>query len=134
MAPLICWSFSNSMFRYLLVDHAVPAGGARGSMSLSDETKKEKREKIAAFLSFFPFCLRNVVSSSLISLNNSPQSSSTVGKLVILSRPFTKEAPRSAQARRRSDCLRRLLDLFASVKGLLPQQTAITIGQYRTCF
>src|SRR5262249_43915258 len=24
MAPLICWSFSNSMFRYLLVDHAVP--------------------------------------------------------------------------------------------------------------
>ena len=22
MAPLICWSFSNSMFRYLLVDHA----------------------------------------------------------------------------------------------------------------
>jgi hypothetical protein len=24
-APLICWSFSNSMFRYLLVDHAVPA-------------------------------------------------------------------------------------------------------------
>src|SRR5262245_36179271 len=25
MAPLICWSFSNSMFRYLLVDHAVPA-------------------------------------------------------------------------------------------------------------
>ena len=25
VAPLICWSFSNSMFRYLLVDHAVPA-------------------------------------------------------------------------------------------------------------
>src|SRR6266566_6433174 len=25
MAPLICWSFSSSMFRYLLVDHAVPA-------------------------------------------------------------------------------------------------------------
>jgi hypothetical protein len=25
MASLICWSFSNSMFRYLLVDHAVPA-------------------------------------------------------------------------------------------------------------
>src|SRR5262249_60633908 len=25
MAPLICWSFSNSLFRYLLVDHAVPA-------------------------------------------------------------------------------------------------------------
>ena len=25
MAPLICWSFSNSMLRYLLVDHAVPA-------------------------------------------------------------------------------------------------------------
>jgi hypothetical protein len=25
MAPLICWSFNNSMFRYLLVDHAVPA-------------------------------------------------------------------------------------------------------------
>jgi hypothetical protein len=25
MAPLICRSFSNSMFRYLLVDHAVPA-------------------------------------------------------------------------------------------------------------
>src|SRR5262249_52582814 len=25
MAPLICWSFSNSMFRYFLVDHAVPA-------------------------------------------------------------------------------------------------------------
>ena len=25
MAPLICWSFSNSMFRYRLVDHAVPA-------------------------------------------------------------------------------------------------------------
>jgi hypothetical protein len=25
MAPLICWSFSNSMFRYLSVDHAVPA-------------------------------------------------------------------------------------------------------------
>src|SRR4029450_11658933 len=25
MAPLICWSFSNSMFRYLLVDHAVAA-------------------------------------------------------------------------------------------------------------
>src|SRR5215471_7864331 len=25
MAPLICWSFSNSMFRYLLDDHAVPA-------------------------------------------------------------------------------------------------------------
>ena len=25
IAPLICWSFSNSMFRYLLVDHAVPA-------------------------------------------------------------------------------------------------------------
>src|SRR5262249_21631966 len=25
MAPLICWSFSNSMFRYLLLDHAVPA-------------------------------------------------------------------------------------------------------------
>ena len=25
MAPLICWSFSNSMFRYLFVDHAVPA-------------------------------------------------------------------------------------------------------------
>ena len=25
MAPLICWSFSNSMFRYLLVDQAVPA-------------------------------------------------------------------------------------------------------------
>jgi hypothetical protein len=24
MAPLICWSFSSSMFRYLLVDHAVP--------------------------------------------------------------------------------------------------------------
>src|SRR5262245_1834920 len=22
---VICWSFSNSMFRYLLVDHAVPA-------------------------------------------------------------------------------------------------------------
>src|SRR5262249_57908030 len=27
MAPLICWSFSNSMFRYFLVDHAVPAMG-----------------------------------------------------------------------------------------------------------
>src|SRR5262245_24607821 len=25
MAPLVCWSFSNSMLRYLLVDHAVPA-------------------------------------------------------------------------------------------------------------
>ena len=25
MAPLICWSLSNSMFRYLFVDHAVPA-------------------------------------------------------------------------------------------------------------
>jgi hypothetical protein len=25
MAPLICWSFSSSMFKYLLVDHAVPA-------------------------------------------------------------------------------------------------------------
>src|SRR5262249_44308206 len=25
MAPLICWSFSNSMCRYRLVDHAVPA-------------------------------------------------------------------------------------------------------------
>lgn len=25
MAPLICWSFSSSMLRYLLVDHAVPA-------------------------------------------------------------------------------------------------------------
>jgi hypothetical protein len=25
MAPLICWSFSSSMFRYLLLDHAVPA-------------------------------------------------------------------------------------------------------------
>jgi hypothetical protein len=25
MAPLICWSFSNSMFKYRLVDHAVPA-------------------------------------------------------------------------------------------------------------
>src|SRR5262249_58023719 len=25
MAPLICWSFSNAMFRYRLVDHAVPA-------------------------------------------------------------------------------------------------------------
>src|SRR5262249_14488288 len=25
MAPLICWSFSNSMFRYRLVDHAVRA-------------------------------------------------------------------------------------------------------------
>src|SRR5215472_6029208 len=24
-APLNCWSFSSSMFRYLLVDHAVPA-------------------------------------------------------------------------------------------------------------
>jgi hypothetical protein len=23
--PLICWSFSSSMFRYLLVDHTVPA-------------------------------------------------------------------------------------------------------------
>ncbi len=23
MAPLICWSLSSSMFRYLLVDHAV---------------------------------------------------------------------------------------------------------------
>jgi hypothetical protein len=25
MAPLICWSFSGSMFKYLFVDHAVPA-------------------------------------------------------------------------------------------------------------
>ena len=25
MAPLICWSFSSSMFRCRLVDHAVPA-------------------------------------------------------------------------------------------------------------
>ena len=25
MAPLICWSLSSSMLRYLLVDHAVPA-------------------------------------------------------------------------------------------------------------
>src|SRR6516225_1630817 len=25
MSPLICWSFSNSMFRYLFVDHAVLA-------------------------------------------------------------------------------------------------------------
>ena len=25
MAPLICWSFSSPMFRYRLVDHAVPA-------------------------------------------------------------------------------------------------------------
>jgi hypothetical protein len=25
IAPLICWSFSSSMFKYLLVDHAVPA-------------------------------------------------------------------------------------------------------------
>jgi hypothetical protein len=25
MAPLICWSFSSSMFRYLFIDHAVPA-------------------------------------------------------------------------------------------------------------
>jgi hypothetical protein len=24
MAPLICWSFSSSMFKYRLVDHAVP--------------------------------------------------------------------------------------------------------------
>jgi hypothetical protein len=24
MAPLICWSFSSSLLRYLLVDHAVP--------------------------------------------------------------------------------------------------------------
>ena len=25
IAPLICWSFSSSMFKYLFVDHAVPA-------------------------------------------------------------------------------------------------------------
>jgi hypothetical protein len=25
MASVICWSFNNSMFRYLFVDHAVPA-------------------------------------------------------------------------------------------------------------
>ena len=25
MAPLICWSFSSSMFKYLLVYHVVPA-------------------------------------------------------------------------------------------------------------
>ena len=25
IAPLICWSFSSSMFKYLLIDHAVPA-------------------------------------------------------------------------------------------------------------
>ena len=25
MAPVICWSFRSSMFRYLFVDHAVPA-------------------------------------------------------------------------------------------------------------
>jgi hypothetical protein len=25
MAPLICWCFSRPMFRYLLLDHAVPA-------------------------------------------------------------------------------------------------------------
>ena len=25
MAPLICWSFSSSMFKYLLVDHVLPA-------------------------------------------------------------------------------------------------------------
>jgi hypothetical protein len=25
MAPLICWSLSSSMLRYLFVDHAVPA-------------------------------------------------------------------------------------------------------------
>jgi hypothetical protein len=25
VAPLICWSFSSSMFKYRLVDHAVPA-------------------------------------------------------------------------------------------------------------
>src|SRR5262249_27294977 len=25
VAPLICWSLSSSMLRYLLVDHAVPA-------------------------------------------------------------------------------------------------------------
>jgi hypothetical protein len=24
-APLICWSFSSPMFKYLLLDHAVPA-------------------------------------------------------------------------------------------------------------
>ena len=28
MAPLICWSFSNSMFRYLFVDHVVVLGEA----------------------------------------------------------------------------------------------------------
>ena len=28
MASLICWPFRNSMFRYLLVDHVVPAMGS----------------------------------------------------------------------------------------------------------
>ena len=30
-APLICWSFSSSMFKYLLVDHAVPATWRTGA-------------------------------------------------------------------------------------------------------
>src|SRR5262249_19624547 len=32
MAPLICWSFSSPMFRYRLVDHAVPAMWGRGEV------------------------------------------------------------------------------------------------------
>jgi hypothetical protein len=37
MAPLICWSFSNSMFRYLLVDHTgrAPRSTVRKAMKVA---------------------------------------------------------------------------------------------------
>src|SRR5262249_38310344 len=51
MAPLICWSFSNSMFRYLLVDHAVPAmwrSLAAARLSAGGLTVRERAHDVRA--------------------------------------------------------------------------------------
>src|SRR5262249_28378690 len=43
MAPLICWSFSNSMFRHLFVDHAVPAfAHAEATMSVPNRNSEPR--------------------------------------------------------------------------------------------
>src|SRR5262245_53258655 len=52
MAPLICWSFSSPMFRYLLLDHAVPAtwrsGEVQGRLAVGEGPDHTRASVIAS--------------------------------------------------------------------------------------
>jgi len=85
MAPLICWSFSSSMFRYLFVDHAVPAMwrslAPRGEGGTMPKQPIEPKKRTADYLARVPLSptSKNTMSNSSASRGSMPKSRASGG-------------------------------------------------------